>query len=60
MAKVKFYLWCAFLLVTLGPFFLIGLTLGQFIGTMIEGYKTGIEEINDISRKLKRRLKDGL
>ncbi len=57
MSKLKFYCWIFFLLVLLGPFFIAGVVLGQFVGAAMAGYRTGRDKIRDTSQELKARLK---
>ena len=45
MNKLKFYLTTSILILLFGPFYLIGATVGQFVGALIKGYKDGTKII---------------
>ena len=57
MKRFNFYLFATVTMCLLGPFFIIGATLGQFIGAIYYGYKSGRTSFLELSKYLQRGTK---
>jgi len=54
---IKKWTWTIVLLLLFSPFYLLGATLGVFVGTTVRGYHDNLHLIRDIHRDLWRKEK---